>query len=824
MALRMLLLLVLTSLVAAGCGAAELTIVDHGVTAYCIYVDAAAPASVEAAAADLQTYVERIFGAKLPIVAQPREPMIGLGASAAAAALGVNTAGVPLEGYRIAARRGNLFILGPDTSDGQTTPQGGVSNGTANGVYTFIEQVMGVRWLMPGEHGESVPPPVPTRTFALTVNENLDTTEAPYFANRRVPYIQENRPETKQWWARQRLGYSLALYHSHNWQHFTLDDFRAHPEWFAEHGGERMAPVSDRFKLCTTNDGLVREFADRALRYFAEHPQATCYSLSPTDSAGWCECQKCRALYEQDPNGELSVTPAVIDFYNRVARLVAKREPDKLLAGYIYAQYVFPPSKPFALAPNVFLVWAPSFDYGFTLFRPDMQQQWAALVPQWLKVTDRIAYYDLPNCIHNELGAINPPALKILKWLYPRLKQAKMKGVYVYGNPAWGYAGPMNYLLAKLAWNPDADVDALLDDYLKRCYAEGAPELKQFYALLDDETEKYFNADHNESWTLREGRLRAVYGANFPALERLYREAERKITDPEAKARLAMLGANLTILHWNLRQMKAIAEPEASSFYLPDREFFALVKAWGGSLAVAPTVGAARDKLAGQKLTLRPLTPSSTQPVAPSLLRGNQRLVLKPTGAGGARVNFASITSRGGLVKYQLYDSAGAQVDTGVVTAETPVVLPAGSEYYLLTVAAGSASFAVKVEGAAWALSSGVDEKGLHFLGKVTPLYFEVPQGVASFDFWLSSDAPGETAAGKLLAPDGTPVARFRTVEKTIDTQVVKVGAGQAGVWVFVPETPEKGVVDDVYVKLGAQLSGHVSLDPAAALAVAAAK
>ncbi|MEI6503659.1 MAG: DUF4838 domain-containing protein, partial [Armatimonadota bacterium] len=393
------------------------------------------------------------------------------------------------------------------------TAQGGTSNGTANGVYAFIEESLGVRWLMPGEYGDYVP------TRANVSIPATDLTRAPFLLNRRVPYIQEGRADTKQWGRRQGLGYSLSLQHSHNWQHFTTADFKAHPEWFAEQGGSRMAPVGDRFKLCTTSEGLVRAFADGAIKYFDGAPQATCYSLSPTDSAGWCECASCKALYETDPNGELSVTPAVIDFYNRVAKLVAEKYPQKLLAGYVYAQYVYPPSKPFRLAPNVFLVWAPSFDYGFTLFRPDMQKRWADLVPQWLKVTSNIAYYDLPNCVHNEMGGLNPPGLKILKWLYPRLKQAGMKGVYVYGNPAWGYAGPMNYLLAKLAWNPDANIDALYEDYLEKCYAEGAPQIKALYALLDDETEQYFNANHSENYTLTEGRLREVYAKHFAELE-----------------------------------------------------------------------------------------------------------------------------------------------------------------------------------------------------------------------------------------------------------------------------------------------------------------
>jgi len=795
--------------------AVPVPLVENGQSRYVIYTDAAAPKSVQAAAADLQAYIEKASGAKLPLVSQPREPMIALGNTPSVVQAGLNADGMPLEGFRIAVKGQNLFIAGPDSADNGRTPQGGTSQGTANGVYAFIEQFLGVRWLMPGEHGDYVP-------FRTTITvPGIDISDAPFFLNRRLPYIQqEKRPEVQRWAARQRLGLSLFLTHGHNWQWATIDDFRAHPDWFAEKDGARMPPAGEYSKLCATSDSLVREFADRAIKYFDKNSWATCYSLSPSDGGGWCQCADCRALYEKDPDGKLSVTPAIITFYNKVARLVAQKYPQKILAGYVYAAYVYPPGKPFQLAPNMFLVWAPDFDYGFTLFRPDVQKRWDDLVPQWGKVTSNISYYDLPTSVGNDLGAINPPGLKILKWLYPRLKQARMKGVYVYGNTAWGYAGPMNYLLAKLAWNPDADVDALFDEYVGLCYAEGAPEMKQFYTLLDNATEAYFNANHKETYMLSEDRLRRVYGANFPGLERLYRAAEAKITDPDAKARLGMLGENLTILHWNLCQIKAVENPQASSFYLSNKAFFALLKSWEGALAIkAPSheVVGADGKLAAVRL----LKASNAAAMTPFLLRGDQRVILKPTGNGAATVNFRAVTARGALVKWQLYDAAGAKVEQGVVSPDMPVSLPPnGSEYYQLVILGRLSSFALDVKNAAWALAGFIDGSGLHFLTKTTPLYFEVPKGVASFDLWLSSDAPGETAAAKLYAPNGEQVTGFRTVEKTIDLQTINVAPGRDGVWKVVLEEAGVGRVDDVYIKLGPQLSGYLSPDPRAVLGI----
>jgi hypothetical protein len=808
-------------LLAIGCAMcqAAVPVVTHGKARCSIYRAPDAPDSVKEAAAELQRYVQKATGVQLPIVEAPTTPMLALGASPRAAKAGVTAKGLALEGFRIVTRGGNVYLLGPDTPNGQTTPQGGTSNGTRNGVYAFLERFLGVRWLMPGEHGDYVP-----HLSALTIPDT-DITEAPFFLNRRVPYTQEDRPETKQWWARQRLGWSLYLEHSHNWGWPTAENFRAHPEWFAEQAGVRIPPSDQYSKLCPTNEGLIEAFAARAIRYFDENPEATCYSLSPSDGSGWCTCANCRALYEKDPNGDLSVTPAILSFYNRIAQIVARKYPNKVLAGYVYAEYIYPPKHPFKLAPNVTLVWAVSFDYGFTLFRPDIRKQWEELAPQWRKVTDRIAYYDLPNCIcPDELGAINPPGLKILTWLFPRLKRTAMKGVYVYGNPAWGYAGPMNYLLAKLAWDPDADVNALFGEYLDKCYAEGAPEMKRLYTFLDDETEKYFNAHHEENYDLSEGRLRDIYVRDFPELERLYRAAEAKIREPEAKARLAMFGANLTTLHWSLRQFGMLDKPTASSFYLSDKDFFAFSKAWAGSLALAEPERSGRAVGAGQKLIVKPLAVPNAAKVEPFLLRDSQRLVLRPNGAGPAAVAFSDLTARGAIVRYQLYAAGGELVDQGVVSTEVPLALPSDREYSLLSISAGTASFRISVTNANWAVYARVGERGLDMLGETTPAYFEVPEGVTSFGFWLSTDAPGETAQARLYSPDGTEVAAFVTTTKTTDAQQIRVPPGQAGLWKVVAARADTGAIDDVFLKPGPELPGYFSLVPEQALSVIEAR
>ncbi len=227
----------------SGSGSA-LPIVRGHASDYVIYYDRRAAPSVAEAAVDLRDYIARATGATLPIVnatGAPAAPFIGLGDTAESRKAGITLDRMPPDAFVIAPRGRNVFIVGPDTGTGQRLDSGGTSAGTANGVYTFLERYVDVRWLMPGDAGADVP----KRTDVLV--PAVDVREAPAFAYRRVPYMQNDNAAVAQWSRRQKLGYSLALNHSHNWEVIGPELFDAHPDWFAASNGQRLKP-GDRYK------------------------------------------------------------------------------------------------------------------------------------------------------------------------------------------------------------------------------------------------------------------------------------------------------------------------------------------------------------------------------------------------------------------------------------------------------------------------------------------------------------------------------------------------------------------------------------------------
>ena len=143
---------------------------------------------------------------------------------------------------------------------------------------------------------------------------------------------------------------------------------------------------------------------------------------------------------------------------------------------------------------------------------------------------------------------------------------------------------------------------------------------------------------------------------------------------------------------------------------------------------------------------------------------------------------------------------------------------PTGSSYYHVVISAGSASFMVEVTGAAWAVDGTLDDKGLHFLGNVTPLYFRVPEQTATLHLSLEATPPGETAVATLYAPDGQLAAEFDCTSLSVDRRKIAVPKGRHGWWKLQVRPAPTGAMDDVWIKPGDELNGYFSPAPAQVL------
>ena len=201
------------------------------------------------AARELQTYIEKASGVKLPIVGKlpaGRKPVF-VGPSEFTKALGLSAEKLKPEGFRIRTVGDAVAVIGRDTPGSplnmhwKSAPQ----TGTYYGVCEFLEKYLWADTLViPGELGEVVP-----KTASISLPE-IDRCESPSFINRSISFsgYDQGDKEGGLLAAAEPLGHSLIVSCSHNWWSIIPCDpspqgwpsymeprqpYRDHPEYYA---------------------------------------------------------------------------------------------------------------------------------------------------------------------------------------------------------------------------------------------------------------------------------------------------------------------------------------------------------------------------------------------------------------------------------------------------------------------------------------------------------------------------------------------------------------------------------------------------------------
>jgi len=161
----------------------NLTLIDNAKSEYQILVGKgrSVPESARMGARELQTYLEKVTGVKLPIVHKYEQgrKYIVVGEHAHTKELGLSLKDVKPEGFIIKIVNEHLVLMGRDTRGGVFT--GATQTGSLFAVYTFLEQFCGIRWFLPTELGEVAP-----EQKRLTIPAVIDIKQEPAFMSRSI--------------------------------------------------------------------------------------------------------------------------------------------------------------------------------------------------------------------------------------------------------------------------------------------------------------------------------------------------------------------------------------------------------------------------------------------------------------------------------------------------------------------------------------------------------------------------------------------------------------------------------------------------------------
>lgn len=451
-----------------------------------IVIDGDASPSENHAAHELQHHLQLATGIRLPIVDKVSRPdrhvFVGPGRAMRDSAVGFSTEKSGPEDLRIVVRDENMAIAG------------GRPRGTLYGVYTFLEDHVGVRFLT---HDHTHVPQVAKNHLVGPIDRCYhpplgfrwsyygENSAQPAFATRRR--INTISDDSK---LGGKTGRSLVN-HSFG-KHIPSAKFgKEHPEFYCEIDGRRRAVVEDDWRdnePCLSNPDVLDIVTASVLAELRANPNAENVSVSQNDNDKYCRCSKCAAIdaREGTPMGTL------LTFVNAVADRIATEHPN-VKVGTLSYWYSRRPPQTIRPRPNVQIQLC---SIECCLLHPiddpncPVNAQFCADLKRWGTLSDDIAIWNYNTNFSNYL--LPCPNLRVIE---PNIRyfvanQAKGAFMQAAGNTTGTELSDLrNYVISGLLWDPSRSGQGLIDEFLDLHYAEAAPPIRRFIELVHDHSE-----------------------------------------------------------------------------------------------------------------------------------------------------------------------------------------------------------------------------------------------------------------------------------------------------------------------------------------------
>ena len=259
--------------------------------------------------------------------------------------------------------------------------------------------------------------------------------------------------------------------------------FESHPEYFSEINGERTCKHLYS-QICMSNPDVLRLTVEKVKEWIREDPESRIISVSQNDSfviESYCDCEKCHAINEE----EGSPAGSLLRFTNAVADAIKDEFPDVAVDMLAY-QYSTVPPKITVPRPNVVVRYCTGACYphpieecqvnagpkSFFVLRIRRPPR-STLCPY----TTNFAQYLCPIA---NFGSLQPN----LQFF----RDHGVKGVFEQGMYQEGESGEFGdlraYVLARLMWNPDENLESLVKGFLDAFYGNAAVYVGEFLDLL----------------------------------------------------------------------------------------------------------------------------------------------------------------------------------------------------------------------------------------------------------------------------------------------------------------------------------------------------
>ena len=435
-----------------------------------------------------------------------------------------------------------------------TTIEGKDRVGTLYGVYAYLEQ-LGIRFYGLGEKGTVYPdkPSELPRNLNVTENPSFlsrgfiglsnrgDKNIFYWMARNRMNYCDYTGKETH---FRKKLGMVMVIgghgvqgsfinprrEYPYNHPKFQGDEnkskdpyasgnehtgdangdgkltyFEAHPEWYGLRNDKRSDQMAgyggDNY--CTSNEDATKELVKNLVQSLIDGRwrNVDIVNLWMLDAGKWCECDDCKR--QGNYSDRLFEVSYAIQKGMQTARREGHLQRNILLASLAYHETIIPPSHPLPDDfdyENFSVTFFPiERCYAHSLADPACTEFNQFLLENYLGWTMGSGRHYKGSILIGEY--YNVSSFKMLPVLFPSIMAADILWYYRTGTRhfnymhtpthLWGTWTLNQHLLARLLWNHETDVDALLDEYFSRYYPTSSEHTRKFYHHLEKATANF---------------------------------------------------------------------------------------------------------------------------------------------------------------------------------------------------------------------------------------------------------------------------------------------------------------------------------------------
>ncbi|PQP35155.1 hypothetical protein C6A37_04000 [Desulfobacteraceae bacterium SEEP-SAG9] len=466
---------------------AKFTIVENQKSLAKIIIPNNALPSEWHAAEILTEFVEKLSGAKLPILIEKNvsqnDPIISIGNTK------IFQSNVIFEGWK--KYNSDSFIVLARPKKKTLILAGKKPIGTIHAVCYLLKSQFGVKWYFPDELSLIIPK---SKTLAVSKFREINSPAIPF---RAVGWKQSSK------WSLFN-GNNVNLSNSFGVRVFkeahTFFDFvpphkyfKDNPEYFSKINGKRLPK-----QLCTSNPKVADIVVQNILKLIKEQPDLNIITLFPQDGSGFCECINCRKLDETGlpsveqintyaiwkklgPKKYRALSKRMLLFYLAVAEPLLSENKKIVLQVGAYNAYLYPPKGKFDVPKRMMIELCHGLEHNHPIDSEKslINTRFKKALNGWRSIFDHVSIYeyywklsmcDLPfPILHSIQKDIDFYSKNDVKLFYTQF------GRDYYNN------GLNYYIASELLWKPWLDVWDLLEKFCEDFYGVASEIMFEYY-------------------------------------------------------------------------------------------------------------------------------------------------------------------------------------------------------------------------------------------------------------------------------------------------------------------------------------------------------